>query len=200
MLLVLDDAELIKNHRRLYKCQCDCGELTHVRGWSLRSGATVSCGCKQRTGTARTHGMRYSNEYRSWRHMKDRCLNPKDEHYKDYGGRGITICQEWIDSFEAFFRDMGLRPSIEYTLDRIDVNGNYEPDNCRWATRQEQVTNKRNSRKILYKGEIRVIAEWARLYGIPESTLRDRLDKGLAMEYALIRTNNESPKLNIEAD
>lgn len=100
-------------------------------------------------------------EYRSWQSMKDRCLRPNNEGYKWYGGRGITVCDRWLESFENFLADMGPKPSPQHTLDRKENNGNYDPDNCRWATKKEQAANRRSNRMITYKGETLMISEWA---------------------------------------
>lgn len=138
----------------IWRCTCTCGKEVAVRGGNLRSGNTSSCGCwnreVRRTKTL-IHGHRVggacSSEYGSWCGMKGRCHNKKDKAYKWYGGRGISVCERWRDSFEAFYEDMGPKPSPELSIDRIDNDGNYEPGNCRWATAKQQT---RNSRKRVF--------------------------------------------------
>lgn len=117
--------------------------------------------------------------------MKDRCLNPKMPQYKNYGGRGITICDRWRKSFIDFLEDVGRRPSLDHTLDRIDNNGNYEPGNVRWATPEEQQNNKRDSRLVSFNGETKTIAQWARHCGMEKSTLYRRIMSGWDVELAL---------------
>lgn len=128
----------------LWQCRCDCGKTHTVRGSSLTTGVVKSCGCLSRELTAQrltTHGDTGSQAHRSWRHMRARCLDPNNVHYRHYGGRGITICPEW-DDYAVFRADMG-EPKTGQTLDRINPNGNYEPANCRWASRQVQARNQR---------------------------------------------------------
>jgi len=139
-----------------YKCLCSCGKSKVVLGYNLTHGATKSCGCLSRdkarsrclvrntkTNPAVTHGMTKSPEYLSWRAMKDRCINPANRAFAYYGGRGISVCVRWAESFVSFLADMGRKPDKNYSLDRIDPNQGYFPSNCRWATKQEQVLNRR---------------------------------------------------------
>ena len=122
-----------------------------------------------------THGMKYTPEYVSWNAMKGRCLNKNDPAFKNYGGRGIKVCARWKKSFENFFADMGPRPSLDYGIDRINNNGNYEPSNCRWATAKEQSSNKRTTVLLTHNGLTLTMAEWARRLGITRTGLWQRL-------------------------
>lgn len=139
-----------RNGRTHVHCQCDCGNLKTIRADHLASGAVVSCGCywQERRGKANiTHGHTrdygYSPEYGTWQSMRARCGNPHYFQYHYYGGRGISVCDRWQNSFEAFLEDMGPKPTPKHSIDRIDPNGNYEPGNCRWATSLQQQETKR---------------------------------------------------------
>jgi hypothetical protein len=141
-LTVLGRAPKGKHALTRWHCKCTCGKETIVDRPNLVSKRAQSCGCKQ----GQTHGGSYTPEYTVWRNMRFRCTNPNHPSYKDYGGRGIVVCEEWLKSFSAFIRDMGSRPSDDHELNRINNNGNYEPGNCRWTTR---LINVRNSRVCL---------------------------------------------------
>lgn len=160
-LTVLSFSHMDKHGKSIWRCQCDCGNKIITNGNSLKRELTKSCGClrKEKTSArATTHGHTkggaISSEYRSWESMKKRCTNPNNKHYKNYGGRGIKVCERWLNSFEAFYADMGAKPFEGAQLDRIKTNGDYAPKNCRWVTRQQNVTNTRqqNNNTSGYKG------------------------------------------------
>lgn len=125
----------------------------------------------------RTHGKSRWPEYRTWRAMKERCYNPNHIVYRYYGGRGIRVCDQWLHSFENFIADMGRRPSSGYSIDRIDCDGDYSPNNCRWATIAEQRKNKRSAIILTFRGQKMCLADWARILGIHWVSLHERLQK-----------------------
>jgi hypothetical protein len=134
--------------QRKWICVCACGQQAEVLGDNLRSGHSQSCGClmRERVGNAtRTHGDHKSPEWQSWTAMINRCERPSHKQFKDYGGRGITVCRRWREDYSSFLADMGRKPTPNLTIDRINNDGNYEPTNCRWATRFLQNTNRRRS-------------------------------------------------------
>lgn len=182
-------AEKDRHGNPRWLCRCECGNERIVLQFALRQGKTVSCGCYQREASAaanRTHGQTDSPEHNSWTSMLGRCFNSNDERWEDYGGRGISVCERWRGSFENFLADMGPRPSPEHSLDRYpDPDGNYEPDNCRWATRSEQQRNRRCTPVLEYKGERRPLIEWAERLGIPYQTLSTRIRRGWSVERAM---------------
>jgi hypothetical protein len=169
-----------KQRQRCVECRCECGEVGIYRLYTLRNGNTRSCGCFSREVAGRgcvTHGCSSTPEYGIWSGMRRRCTNSRDAAWRNYGGRGISVCQRWEESFEAFLEDMGRRPSEKHSLDRIDVNGNYEPSNCRWATAKEQMRNTRVNYLVEHDGEVKCISEWAEQYDIAPNVLYSRLVK-----------------------
>ena len=160
-------------HTNLWICKCSCGNFTTVRGTNLKSHHTISCGCKK---GKTIHNKWNTRLYRIYQNMKQRCYNPKNKWYKNYGQRGITINKDWLDDFMNFYNwAINNGYSEELTLDRINVNGNYEPDNCRWATKIQQQNNMRSNKFITYKNESHTIHEWERIFNLPSSYLRSRL-------------------------
>jgi hypothetical protein len=135
--------------RRAWRCQCVCGRKKTILQMDLRSGNTRSCGCLFHKGNNSSHGEARpefrTKEYTAWADLKARCTNPKNSSFKNYGGRGITVCKRWLNSYENFLKDMGRAPSPEYSIDRVNNNGNYTPNNCRWATAKTQANNKRRA-------------------------------------------------------
>lgn len=178
-----------RQHRQLYwLCRCDCGnEKAVVRG-SLTSGRSRSCGCLRSEKSAarrRTHGKTNSREYRSWSRMFVRCYNSNEHAYDLYGGRGIKVCDRWR-SFAAFLEDMGPKPLGHHvSVERIDVNGHYCPENCRWATPKQQARNTRRNVMLTFRGKTQCISAWSEELGIGQSTLRIRLKYGWSVERAL---------------
>lgn len=149
-LTIISEAERDKRKDIFWLCKCECGKETTTRGVHLTKGLTKSCGCLIRELNVQkwtTHGESHRTpEWRAWQNMKARCTNPKIKQWKDYGGRGISVCPEWGDSYEAFLAYVGRKPSPQHSLDRFPNNdGNYEPGNVRWATTKEQVNNRRNA-------------------------------------------------------
>ena len=158
----------------VWHCLCDCGKTTITRAIRLIHNQTKSCGCAN--VHPKTHGMTKTPTWGSWKAMRGRVSNPNTAGYKRYGGRGITIDPRW-QKFENFLADMGECPSSEYSLDRIDPNGNYERGNCRWATAKEQAVNRTNTVRLLYQGNNLTLDEWAELTGLHRQTIRDRVFK-----------------------
>jgi len=181
-LLVVERAANRKKHV-YWRCKCDCGNEVEVRGDALTRGPTVSCGCYHDEIVTK-HGMWQTSIYRIWRSMLGRCENPNAHAYELYGGRGIKICDAWHD-FQAFYDDIGKRPGDNYTLDRINNDGDYCPENCRWATWKQQSRNRSNNRIIEFDGERRCVSEWASITGINHGTLTQRLNRGWTAKQTL---------------
>lgn len=188
-LLVVREVKRPATGRRFWHCVCNCGETTVSDQKGLLTGCIRSCGCLYREKAARMnykHGMSETDTYNIWCHMLRRCNNKKNSRYPDYGGRGITVCERWHD-FENFIADMGERPSKNYSINRIDNDGNYEPGNCNWATLKEQANNTRRNHWIEINGERKTLSQWAVEYGIKASIVLRRLTRGLTPEDALSR-------------
>lgn len=178
--------------RRKGKCRCDCGSVKEYQIDNLRGGNSLSCGCTKmakmqaastKHGYTRGGSSCISAEYRAWSHLRHRCSGDT-KNRKHYMDRGITVCKRW-DDFTAFLADMGPRPSPKHSVDRIDVNGNYCPENCRWATTKEQSRNKRISKYLTAFGETKLMVEWAEELGIRYKTLYYRIQRGVPPEVAL---------------
>jgi hypothetical protein len=175
---------------RFWVCRCDCGKQISVYRGNLLSGNTTSCGCSKSK-----HGMAGTKIHGVWRSMRQRCENPNDVSYANYGGRGIKVCDRW-QSFDSFFKDMGYPPKGG-TLERIDNEGKYEPKNCRWASWKAQHNNKRTSRMLTAFGKTQTLAQWADEYLVSPLTLTSRLDRGKwSIEDALLldRRKGRKPK------
>lgn len=187
--LVAFELARMPSGKRAWRCRCDCGGEVVTQVSNLTLGHTRSCGCL-RTETRPLNNFKHGRvrelEYHCWAGMLARCLNPNVKSYKDYGGRGIRVCEEWAESFEAFYRDMGPRPSRQHSIDRYpDTNGDYRPGNCRWSTAKEQSNNRRSNRFIEVDGETLTLAQAAFKYNIRLSTFWARLDSGWSTERAL---------------
>ena len=196
--LVVQERDFSYKKAAYWICLCDCGNHATVQSCHLRSGATQSCGClnKENVRERKTvHGGSYSRLYRTWSSMKGRCYNPNDPNYKDYGGRGITICDEWRDSFEAF-RDWALTNGYrdDLTIERLNVNGNYEPSNCTWLTNKEQQNNKRNNHLLSYNGKTQTISQWSEETGLDWMVIYDRIRNGWPIERILTEPLNNPNK------
>lgn len=181
----------------LWDARCDCGNVTHATNSQLKSGNTKSCGClhkeaareqqKRMAAVVTKHGMSCTPEWVAWKNMRARCYDPKDKRYEDYHGRGISVCQEWLESFEAFFAHIGLKPSPRHTLDRKDNDGNYEPGNVRWATHIVQNNNKRTTPMVVFQGKLMSLSDAHRLSNssLSYSGVKARLARGLSLEESL---------------
>lgn len=172
-------------------CQCDCGNIKIARATNVYYGGTKSCGCLFNEGNNRRHGDQGTRLYTIWKSMRERCACPSQNRYQNYGGRGIKVCQEWDDYLT--FKEWALNNGYdnELTIDRIDVNGNYEPSNCRWVTSKQQSNNKTNNRYITYNGETKTMAEWSEIIGVKAGTIWSRLNKGWSIDEALTTPVNQ---------
>ena len=189
-VISFEEVKIIKNKKYyFYGCNCSCGNtiVKEKTAFTRERYKTKSCGCV-RTGIEKKiekHGMKGTSIYKIWDGIRERCHNPNSKHYPNYGGRGITMCETWKNSFNTFYSDMGDRPSKDFSINRIDNNGKYEKSNCEWATQIEQANNRRNTRTLTFKGITKSVALWARELNITPSSLYWRLDNGFSVEKAL---------------
>lgn len=170
-----------------WDCICDCGNKISVDSYSLTSGNSRSCGCVRKElfrQRATKHGMSKTNIYNIWSSMIERCHTTP---HKNYGLRGIVVCDRWRTSFENFYADMGDRPSLKHSIDRIDNNGPYSPENCRWATRAQQHRNTRQNVYITVNGETKVLSDWMKHYGLNRSSVYRWFRKGYSFEQILLK-------------
>lgn len=182
--LLVEERAGMKGTSVAWRCLCLCGKRKDISSGALIAGRTLSCGClgrQHRLEARTTHGATGSKEYRVWQKMLSRCTDTTNRRFKDYGGRGITVCTRWR-SFENFLEDMGQRPSMEHTIDRINNEGNYEPSNCRWATRKEQARNTRRTRLVTFDGVTKPLAQWAEDTSIPYDLFYNRWVMGWSLE------------------
>ena len=180
------------NYKRRFLCRCDCGNEKIVKLGDMKFGGTISCGCYCRENNRKliserstTHGLSHTPLYKVWLGMKSRCYNPNATPYKNYGGRGITVCEEWLEH-EPFYK-WGMANGYEsgLTIERINNDGNYEPGNCKWATYREQANNNRRNTKVQIGDRTESLTTWLRLLGLSSSTIYKRLNKGWSAEKAL---------------
>ena len=179
-------------NNRILICICICGAEKPVAAKDLVACHTQSCGCYKRDRTSETHfihGEGHNDvrtpEYSAYAEMKRRCFDEDRPGYKNYGGRGITVCERWLESYLNFLEDMGRRPTSRHSLDRIDTNKSYSPDNCRWATKKVQNNNRRSNRILEFRGEQKTLMEWSEITGIKRQAIEKRLVRGWDIERAL---------------
>ena len=200
-LTVIKEVERNNRGERCFLCKCNCGNEKIIVGWRLttKNKPTQSCGCLHKeivSNTFKTHGDSNERLYHIYKGMINRCLNENDKSYKYYGGRGIKLCDEWLNDYELFKKwslDNGYNELL--TIERVDINGNYEPRNCRWATRKEQANNTRKNHLLEYNGKLYTMSELSELCGINYSTLRKRInDMGWSVEKAVSKKDYRSKK------
>lgn len=188
-----------KSKKTYWLCQCDCGTIREVLTDSLLYKKSTNCGCKRKEMLRERmtkHKMMDSPLYKVWQNMKNRCRNPKTPHYKYYGGRGITVCDKW-QTFEGFYEDMGATYQEGLTLERIDVNGDYCKENCRWATKIEQANNKRNNKIYTYNGVTDTLKRLCQINNVSYTMVQQRLRKGLGIKDAIELPPQSGKKLSI---
>lgn len=203
MKMVTDYTKFSDKRKDMWECKCECGLASSempivVRGTYLRNGHTKSCGCLKKEANAK-HGKSGTRIYRIWNKMKSRCYSQNEKCYKDYGGRGIEVCKEWLDDFNAFY-DWAISHGYtdELSIDRIDVNDNYTPQNCRWATRKEQSNNLRRNHIITFGNEKKTVSEWCEVTGLKYETIIARERMGWCTEDILFKPKNKPPKTAVK--
>jgi len=164
-------------HReRRWECLCECGQIIVTNLSNLRRKPFHSCGCQSTRGQASiTHGKSLTPEHITWKSIKARCYNPSNKRFNRYGGRGIIVCDRWKNSFENFLEDMGVRPTLQHSIERIDNNGHYCPENCKWATDEEQNNNRSNNHFLTFNNKTQTLNQWIRETNLKEGTIRGRL-------------------------
>lgn len=171
-----------------WHCECECGNTTSVTTSNLRNKRIHSCGClaiESANAVNVTHGLSTSAEYHVWQEMKQRCHNENHHAYADYGGRGIAVCDEWKESFETFYRDMGPRPGKKYALERRDNDKGYSKENCVWATMTQQARNRRNNIYYELDGKTKTLGEWCHDLSLPYCAIYMRMKRGASFEDAI---------------
>lgn len=177
----------IKNSMSYWFCECICGRIKKVQAAALQNGMSQSCGCMSREQLIQrltTHGLTHHPLRKTWTNIKSRCYNRKNTAYPNYGGRGIKVCDRWRESFKNFLDDMGESPFIGATVERVDNNKGYSPDNCEWANHIKQANNKRNNRNFTFRGKTQSLSVWARELRVSRSGLRYRLENNWNIEKA----------------
>lgn len=188
-LTVLEETLIRKDRKKVYKCQCDCGNTTYVVGTRLRNGHVKSCGCLISETSKKIHtkhGKRNTRLYRAWYEMKRKCYKSDRRDYKYYGARGIKVCNEWLNDFMNFYNwsiKNGYQEGL--TIDRIDVNGNYEPSNCRWVDMKTQSNNRRSNVYLTYNGKTQTMTQWAEELHLSYSAIKHRHARGWNDEQCL---------------
>ncbi len=182
-LTVLSVRMVHKNgqYRSYSKCLCDCGVEKEIATSSLKAGLTKSCGCIKREQTIKkntTHGKSKMKEYKHWMYLKVRCNNENGKAFKRYGGRGLSVCDRWSNSFDNFLSDMGRMPTPKHTVERVDNNKGYSPDNCVWATLKEQSKNTSKTIRVEHNGKTQLMADWAKDFNMPVRNLYKRYHDG----------------------
>jgi hypothetical protein len=188
-LLVLSYSEKkTKDKKRMVWCQCDCGNKKEITAANLVSGMSKTCGC-ERVETARKtftkHGYRSHPMYHRWAAMMQRCYDENSHEFKNYGARGIKVCERWKESFWNYAEDLGLPPFPSASIDRVVNDGDYCPENCRWVSNKEQSTNRRTTKILEFNGKKMCIADWERKLGFCLGSLKKRFAVGLTVEQAL---------------